>query len=190
MIKISAGTLKGKGFKHKRYQQIRPTQTLVRQALFNILGHAVQGCRFLDVFAGTGAIGLEAYSCGARCVIFIEANRPLAALLKQHLIDLNVPGMVIPKHYKKAFYFLSHHHKNPFDVIYLDPPYPFEDHNGLLQDVTQHKLLHTDGTLILERSTHHVPPSQNAALHGLKPINTRQYGQCVLDFYQYSQAPH
>src|SRR6202047_5423031 len=89
-MRIIAGTYRSRILKSLKGQDLRPTTDRLRETLFNVLGHTVNGARFIDVFAGTGAVGIEALSRGATEVVFIENHAPAAALIRRNLESLGI----------------------------------------------------------------------------------------------------
>lgn len=151
---------------------LRPTTDRVRESIFNLLingGHAeaLDGTRVLDVFAGTGALGLEALSRGAATATFIEQGRKSLALLRENIALLEAPAKVVPRDARRPG------PGTPHELIFLDPPYG----QGLGEKAvaalrTQGWI--TDGALIVwEEST---PP----ILADLTPIDQRRYGDTLV----------
>ena len=89
-MRIIAGTFRSRQLKPLKKLRIRPTSDMLRETLFNILGPHVEGACFLDLFAGTGAIGIEAISRGARFVCFVDQSRKASAIIRQNLESLEV----------------------------------------------------------------------------------------------------
>lgn len=123
-LRIIGGRWRGRWFNFPPQAQIRPTPDRVRETLFNWLAPRIMGARCLDLFAGSGALGLEALSRGASEVIMVERDRSAAHALRAHLQDLEAPqGQVLAM---DAFAFLAHN-QVPFDVVFLDPPFAGDD---------------------------------------------------------------
>ena len=129
-MRIIAGQRRGHKFDGPRDQVTRPTSDLVRESVFNILGESVEGLLVLDLFAGTGALGLEALSRGAERAIFVERNRLNAALIRRNIATLRYEDraqVVVADAYRWAKSYA------PADdepiVVFIDPPYAdYEDH--------------------------------------------------------------
>ncbi len=149
MIRISSGVLKGRVLKNKGFGSIRPTTSLVRESLFNILGTKVKNSCFLDVFAGSGAVGFEAFSRGAKQVFFIEKNFKLCNLIKQHANFWNVFTTILCGHYRKNLSFL-HKMKQRFDIIFLDPPYFFNHYLHLMNCLLKNSLFKKNSLVVIE----------------------------------------
>src|SRR5437667_8708951 len=96
-MRIVAGTFRSRQLKSLKGLALRPTSDMLRETLFNILGLRVEGARFLDLFAGTGAVGIEAISRGAAAVVLVENHRPTAKLITENLalLEITVSARVI-----------------------------------------------------------------------------------------------
>lgn len=119
-MRILTGVYKGKAIRAPR--GIRPTQDKVRKAIFDILGD-IQGLSFLELFAGSGAIGFEAASRGAAKITLVEYNRECQRAIKQNMASLKVSSCeVYPMEADRAVKHI-HREKKEFDIVFLDPPY-------------------------------------------------------------------
>jgi 16S rRNA (guanine966-N2)-methyltransferase len=129
-MRIIAGQRRGHKFDGPRDQSTRPTSDLVRESVFNILGDSVEGLLVLDLFAGTGALGLEALSRGAERAVFVERNRDNAALIRRNIATLRYEDraqVVVNDAYRWAKSFVAVD-SEPV-VVFIDPPYAdYEDH--------------------------------------------------------------
>lgn len=153
-IKIIGGSFKGRLLKTPKGNQTRPTTGLVRGAVFNICQEQVAGARFLDLFAGSGAMGFEALSRGASFATFIEKDRQALRILKENASLLSVEpkiqiigGPVIASLSRLA---------TPYDIIYIDPPYG-NSVNDVLQQISVQRLLNPTGFLFVEERENSQP---------------------------------
>jgi 16S rRNA (guanine966-N2)-methyltransferase len=125
-MRIVGGRLRGRVLASPRTQCIRPTADRLRETLFNILVHAygdpVSGARVLDLFAGTGALGIEALSRGAAFALFVDANAEARALLRENITALGLGGVtrILRRNATKLGPAQIH---QPFSLLFLDPPY-------------------------------------------------------------------
>jgi 16S rRNA (guanine966-N2)-methyltransferase len=131
-VRIVGGRLRGRALAAPKSQSIRPTADRLREALFNILVHAfgdpVTGARVLDLFAGTGALGLEAMSRGASFALFVDDGAEARALMRQNVETLGVAAAT--RIFRRDATKLGAAHPNePFALVFLDPPYG----NGLAE---------------------------------------------------------
>src|SRR5205823_8616726 len=127
-MRVIAGKYRSRLLKSLRGAALRPTSDRLRETLFNVLGERVNGSRFLDAFAGTGAVGIEALSRGAAEVIFIENHAPAAALIRRNLQSLEITGgaHVFSLDVLRGLEKIArqrHAIDPPFDFVFLDPPY-------------------------------------------------------------------
>ncbi|MBM4284487.1 MAG: 16S rRNA (guanine(966)-N(2))-methyltransferase RsmD [Deltaproteobacteria bacterium] len=180
-MRIIAGHLKGRRLAPVK-GRTRPTGAKVREAIFNILGEAVAGVRVLDLFAGTGALGLEALSRGAQEAVFVEDHPAALAALRRNLEELAVRSQarVLALPVRTALKKLSRGRER-FGLVFLDPPYD----QGLLAPALQ--ALVTAGVLApgawvaAEMSSREEAPVLPGAL---SLVETRRYGDTQVAFYR------
>jgi 16S rRNA (guanine(966)-N(2))-methyltransferase RsmD len=163
---------------------IRPTLDRVREAVFSILGERVQGAKFLDLFAGTGANGIEALSRGAVSATFVDYDRHALELIQRNLgvtslgSSTRVVRLSIPQDLAKC-------PGGPFDLVYADPPHRFLDWDKVLEALALNQLV-TDGSWIIyehgKRSS--APEPENVA--GFERFRTATYGATSLSFYSFT----
>lgn len=168
---------------------IRPTSDRAREALFNILGKSIHGAKVLDLFAGTGALGLEALSRHAAFVVFVD-NSPLALELMKKNINLCLPGYsgnceirVIRHDLTKNLPLkkLPLETQSGFDIIFADPPYAKGVSLAILHSIDKNLLLSESGMLIVEERSNIALPSQ---LSRLCLIDKRVYGETGFWLYK------
>ncbi|HEY9754476.1 MAG TPA: 16S rRNA (guanine(966)-N(2))-methyltransferase RsmD [Oculatellaceae cyanobacterium] len=176
-MRITGGQARGRTVTSPAGLTVRPTASKVRQALFNILGARVTGANFLDVFAGSGLIGLEALSRGAQSLVSIEENRKMARAIEQSLEQLQFSGIVYCSDFRQV---LSKLQPASFDIIFADPPYKTPFGRMVVEKVDTLNLLSAGGVFVLEHLRDYELP---ANLGGLNAVDTRQYGQTCLTFY-------
>ncbi|HEY6547660.1 MAG TPA: 16S rRNA (guanine(966)-N(2))-methyltransferase RsmD [Vicinamibacteria bacterium] len=151
MTRIIAGSNKGRRLKAPKGLATRPTGARVRQTLFDILAPRMAGCRFLDAFAGSGGIGLEALSRGAARVVFVDDSAPAVEAVRENVALLRGAGeaQVFRQDARLALPALADKGVR-FDVIYLDPPYESDLYEPLLQLCGQAGLLEKEGLVVAE----------------------------------------
>lgn len=127
-MRIIAGTYRSRILKSLKGQTLRPTSDWLRETLFNILGPAVNGSRFLDLYAGTGAVGIEALSRGAVESVFVENHTATVKLIRENLASLKIDSgaRVIASDAVQALTKLAAAPLHRFDFVFLDPPYALE----------------------------------------------------------------
>lgn len=156
----------------------RPTSDRVREALFSRLDHmgVVEGARVLDMYAGSGALGLEAASRGAGEVVLVDSTSGAARVCRQNATTLGLPAQVVQR---KALTYLTERVGEPFDLVLCDPPYAIDaaDLTAVLTALVPH--LAPDAVVVVERGVHTSAPEWPT---GLEPVDDRRYGETVLWF--------
>ena len=183
IMRIIAGKNKGNILKSPKDLSVRPTSEKVREALFDILGISIKETCFLDLFAGTGAVGIEALSRGAREVIFIEKELKCIKIIKENLEKTGNKQHAIV--YKIDFLFglkLLVKKNYLLDYIFLDPPYGRGLMNISLLEIAKLPILRHNGLVIAQ---HHKKEKVMENLNNLRLFNQRRYGECYLSFYDY-----
>lgn len=176
-MRVIAGRFKGRVLQAPSWDGLRPSSDRLRETLFNILAPDVEGVRFLDVCAGTGAIGLEALSRGAAWVTFVEHDRRAVALIEANLRKCGViDGYTIDR--RDALARGSDALSPPFGIVFLDPPYAqrtLEPWLAAARDVVA-----PDGRVVLEHATRMPAPE---ACAGLRRTRQVRQGDSTLSFY-------
>jgi 16S rRNA (guanine966-N2)-methyltransferase len=152
-VRVIAGEFKGRRLKTPTWEGVRPTSDKLRETLFNILAPRIAGAQVLDGYAGTGALGLEALSRGARHVTFVEEDRRAAALIEENAQVCGLKG----GYTIACSDFLAWRGgvADSFDLILLDPPYDIRNVHQVLERAAG--LLSSGGLLVLERATRQDP---------------------------------
>lgn len=176
MLNIIGGELKHRQIRTPKGTRTRPTSSLVRKAVFDISQFEIEGTDFLDLYAGSGAMGIEALSRGARSATFVDSDRFAADCIVQNLKDLDLKAEVLRLDAIKAVHHLEK--KNcKFHFIYVDPPYAHEV-MPLLEALDQSKLLQPNGKLFLEQRVG--AKINKEALLNLKLDSERKFGDTIL----------
>jgi 16S rRNA (guanine(966)-N(2))-methyltransferase RsmD len=179
-LKIVSGSAKGRKLRGPKTSEIRPAAARVRKSLFEILGD-LSGLKVLDLFAGTGSMGLEALSRGALEVTFVDSGRQAISLLFHNLEQTGfLDRAVVLKQKAAAAIPWLHRKKRLFDVIFLDPPYDRGHIDECLKKLNNYNLLAADGLLLCE----HSPRENPAFLDGLEAVDKRKYGQTLVSFFK------
>ena len=183
-MRVIAGKYRGRKLKSPPSLQTRPTSDRLRETLFNILAPRIEDARFLDLCAGSGAVGIEALSRGAAQVTFVDRSRKMYALIETNLKLLNVGKEEIEVVSREALDFLDRRIKKedgPFDVIFFDPPYAL-DYEEVLDCIGQNaeQLLSRDGVVIVE---HYKKKALQEEFGGLKRYRELKQGDTKLSFY-------
>ena len=174
-MRVITGTARGRKLAEPKDQSVRPTTDMVKEAIFSIVQFDVPGRRVLDLFAGTGQLGIEALSRGARECVFVDNSQASLALVRK---NLELCGMKAEVVRMDALAYLEQCGK--FDLVFIDPPY----HAGLYHDVLQ-KLFQVDrltvGGIILVESQREEPLPEATAPY--VRAKTYQYGKIALTKY-------
>ncbi len=179
-MRVISGTAKGHRLIAPKSNQTRPVLDQVKEAIFNILFN-VTDLHVLDLFAGSGAIGIEALSRGAKCCTFVECAKPALTCIHKNITHCKVSSnshiLALPAHRSiERLCALG----QSFDLIFVDPPYLKDLVNPTLQQLATSSLLHTDTTIIIEH--HPKEPIDMNALPNLSLTNMRKYGQTHITF--------
>jgi 16S rRNA (guanine966-N2)-methyltransferase len=176
-MRVIAGALKGRLLRTPAWDGLRPTSDRLRETLFNILAPRIEGARFLDVCAGTGAVGIEALSRGAAFVTFVEDDRRALSLIEANLRHCQVSeGYTIDR--RNALARAAVFAGGPFDIVFLDPPYAQRSLEPWLQLSASH--VAPGGIAILEHASRLEAP---AAADGLAVTRRLRQGDSTLTFY-------
>ncbi len=148
-LRIVAGNWRSRLLEIADVPGLRPTSERVRETLFNWLAPKIEGSRCLDLFAGTGALGLEALSRGATSVVFVDSSRRAARTIEKNVRSLEADGASI--HHGDALQFLRTAQPGTFDIVFLDPPFAADLLGELCQQIAQLKVLAPGATVYLEQ---------------------------------------
>jgi 16S rRNA (guanine(966)-N(2))-methyltransferase RsmD len=181
-LRIVAGRLKGRKIPVADEPDLRPTGDRVRESLFNILGQDLSGFAVLDLFAGSGALGFEALSRGARRVVFVESSLRLAASLRKTAEALGVDSEARVVVGRVEDVLDRTRLGGPFEIVMADPPYREDVASRLVDAVDESRVLGLHGTLVVEREKRN-PTAEGSG--GLKRVRTAEYGRTALDFFKY-----
>ena len=190
-MRVISGTYRSRILKSLKGLALRPTSDRLRETLFDVLGSSVARSRFVDVFAGTGAVGIEALSRGAAEVVFIENHPPTVALIKENLESLGVRSgaTVLGTGALRGLETLAAKHKPgnpPFDFVFLDPPYAAaEEYERVLRFLGSSPILAPGSIVIAEHRKNLDLPSQVCSLSRFRML---KQGDAALTFYRCTSA--
>ena len=176
-MRIIAGSLKGRRLRPPHWTGLRPTSDRLRETLFNVLGDRVLAASVLDACAGTGALGFEALSRGARAAVFVEQDRRAAALIADHAARFGVAARCRIVQGPLPAVVDDGRLADTYDVILLDPPYDNSEIGAILSAVGRR--LAGGGVLVLERARRAARPPAAGLAWGREIVS----GDSVLDFY-------
>lgn len=180
-MKVVSGISRGRRLKGSK-AGIRPTSEKVKEALFDILGERVKGSIFLDLYAGSGGIGIEAISRGAKKVIFVESVPSLRRVIRENVSSLGL-GEKADVVGQDAGRFLNNAMKKTerFDIIFLDPPYHTGEMDRIIKILSKGDVLNEDGVLVAEHFKKKTLPEEAGRLRLLKEY---RYGDTVLSLFK------
>lgn len=180
-MRIISGIYRGRVLKSPPDGKTRPTSDRLRETLFNVLAPSIGSeTRFLDLCAGTGAIGIEALSRGAEFVTFVDRSKRACGLIEENLDKLGVPESQTDVQNLTAENFTGREHSVGWDLTYFDPPYD-SDYSMVLHDFGTRDLLRDGGTLIVEHHSKKHMPEQVGSLRRWRVL---KQGHTSLSFYE------
>lgn len=182
-MRVIAGQYRGRTLKSPADTRTRPTSDRLRETLFNVLAPRIdESTRFLDLCAGTGAIGIEAISRGAGFSTFVDKSRRACALIEDNLDHLTVPENMTEIVCLPAETFAGRRHETGWDIVYFDPPYDLDYSTVLYEFGTENStLLNDDGVMVVE---HHSKMGMPDAVGNIRRWRILKQGDSSLSFYE------
>lgn len=171
-MRIIAGELRGRRIDAPKGGHTRPTSDFVREAAFNLIG-PVDGAVVLELYAGSGALGLEALSRGAESCLFVDSSRDACRTIGANLEKLGLRATVLCMDAERALA----NERGPFDLILADPPYELTQYDRLAPHLT--RLLAPDGLVVVQ-----TPAALEPRLEGLTTRTSRRYGSARLTLFE------
>ena len=191
-MRIITGLYRGRVLKSPPSMQIRPTSDRLRETLFNVLAPRIEGARFLDLCAGSGAVGIEALSRGAEFVTFVDRSRKMCGLVEANLDLCGVPEEVTEVVLSEAAEYLRRTRagdgsdwrggSEAWDIAFFDPPYAI-DYAPVLEEFGRHapKLLRAGGILVIE---HHHKNNLKDEVGAMRRWRILKQGDSALSFFE------
>jgi 16S rRNA (guanine(966)-N(2))-methyltransferase RsmD len=181
-MRIISGKYKGISLNGPEGSDTRPTSDRVKEALFNTLMMDLDGSRFLDLFAGTGSIGIEALSRNAAEVVFVDFDRNALKILKTNIEKINGDESKFEIFHKSAFQALDKFSAKgkSFDLIFLDPPYEMNDTIELIEKIYDEEIIENYGKIIVEHDRKNEMPKN---IRGVVMLAQKKYGNTMLTIY-------
>jgi 16S rRNA (guanine966-N2)-methyltransferase len=179
-MRIIAGAYKGRHLKSPPSMNVRPTSDRLRETLFNVIAPRIEDSRFLDLCAGSGAVGIEALSRGASHATFVDRSRPSCQLIEANLELCRIPEEQHEIYCSEASEFLRHTRTSEWDIIFFDPPYK-DNYLKTLEFLGSSKLIGDDGLVIVE---HHHKNTLPETIGDLARKRVLKQGDSSLSFYQ------
>jgi 16S rRNA (guanine966-N2)-methyltransferase len=190
MVRVIAGEFRSRRLKTLEGTQTRPTSDRLKESLFNLLQERIKGCCFLDCFAGSGAVGIEALSRGALFVAFVEPQPAALEVLRQNLVALGLERssrcQLVCQSAATALKILGRSGKK-FDIVFLDPPYAAAKQYLLaLQRLEADRLLNTGAIVVAEHSKFLDLPDETSQLARFREV---RQGDSVLSLFRMQVQP-
>ena len=178
-MRIIAGEFKGRKLETPPNYEIRPTTEMVKEALFSILINDIYGSTFLDLFSGTGAVGIEACSRGAEKVFLVDKSRESISIIKKNINKIGCQDRVtvLASDYKLALDRI----KTDVDIVFADPPYDEGYNLEILESLSERDVLSDNGIVIIEHSKRADLPDEFGIFERYK---YKKYGKKCLSFFR------
>lgn len=178
-MRVITGKARGVQLKTPDGMLTRPTADRVKEALFSIINFDIPGAKVLDLFGGTGQLGIEALSRGAQNVVFVDAREDACKLIKENLkrTKLERDGRIVRSDYLD---YLSRC-REQYDIIFLDPPYAEEFLENALKQITEIDILRSNGIIVAERPLGKELPWE---FEGYTRSKDYKYGKTLLTIYR------
>ncbi len=167
MLRVIAGKYRSRKLKEVKKNTTRPTTDKNKESLFNSLGQFFSGGKCLDLFAGSGALGIEAYSRGFEHVTLIEKDFTAYKIIKANIESLQLPTKNVEVILKDVFAFLEVLDKK-YDLIIIDPPYALDPYAKLLEIISSRQLLNDNGIIVMESGKDNILPEKHGNLIAYK----------------------
>ncbi len=184
-MRIIAGKYKGRKIDSVKGANIRYTADRIKESLFSILSDFIQGSRFLDLYAGSGNIGIEAFSRGANSVTFVDIDSTCIASISANLKRLgimpNLPEIRLMRMNALLALEYFHRHEMIFDIIFIDPPYRAGLVEKTLVKMSSQNITAENSCIIVEHDKSEIAPS---VIDQLKLARQEKYGSTMLSFYR------
>lgn len=180
-MRIIAGRLRGRRLESPRGRGVRPTSDRIRESMFDLLGPGIEGLRVLDLFAGSGALGIEALSRGAGQALFVERDRQALALLRRNLAACRLEGDARVVAGEVRAFLAADRPGSPFDLVLADPPYRRGWPAVIVELLARGGWLGPGGRLVLEAESGAEVPGQEGPLALEK---SRRYGNTAVHVYR------
>ncbi|HEX3011322.1 MAG TPA: 16S rRNA (guanine(966)-N(2))-methyltransferase RsmD [Syntrophomonadaceae bacterium] len=182
-MRVIAGKAKGKRLKAPPGDNTRPITDMIKEALFNVLGERVEGALFLDLFAGSGSVGIEALSRGAETVVFIDNNAAAVGVIRENLNNCRMTeGFEVYRNDVFRAINILQTRGSKFDLVYVDPPFTnTEIFDKVLKVLDKADILNQNGSMVIRTFRKKTLPVR---LDHLFKYRHNDYGESVLHYYR------
>lgn len=181
-MRVISGKVRGLKLNAPKNDDVRPTTDRVKESLFNIINSYIMDSKILDLFAGTGSLGIECLSRGAQKCVFVDISRDSIEIVKSNIRKARVENesVIVNADFKDAITKIQAT-KDKFDVIFMDPPYYKDMFISALEKIDQADLLIEDGIIVIEHDTKDSFPE---TIGRLEKSKSKKYGNTTLTFYK------
>lgn len=178
-MRVITGDFRGRKLESPPGINTRPTSDKVKEAIFNILMNDIDGKIYIDLFAGSGSLGIEALSRGAKSCIFCDSSREAIAFIRKNIEACKAEAIskIVWGDYKKALGSL----REAADVFLLDPPYDSNYYEEVLESISDRKLISQDGVIVCEHDIKREMPQQ---IGSLRLYQQKKYGRIGVTIYR------
>ena len=179
-MRVISGYLKGRNILGYNIPGTRPTMDRVKESMFASIQNYINKSIVLDLFCGTGSLGIEATSMGANKCYFVDNGKEILKYLNKNIENMNIKdkSIVINKDYKEALIYFKNNNVK-FNIVLVDAPYKMEAMNEVIELVNKYNLLEDDGVLVLEYSTDILKDNYN----NIKLLKSKKYGDKYVNIY-------
>jgi 16S rRNA (guanine966-N2)-methyltransferase len=181
MLRIIGGTFRGRKIEQPELDTVRPTKDRIREAIFNVIAEAIPDANVLDLFAGSGAFGLEALSREAQKAVFIEKDPRCAKVIGKNIATLGVEGRSEVITSDVSAWLEKEGGKKAFDIVFADPPYNIGMARNILNMINRYDILNHSGILVIE---HHGQEALPAAEGAFTLLKCKTYADISVSFYK------
>ena len=180
-MKVISGFLKGRKIEGYNIEGTRPTMDRVKESVFGMIQDYIKGSIVLDLFAGSGQLGIEAISNGAKLCYFIDNNTEVIKILNKNITNLKIKenSKILLSDWKKSLNDFANQNIK-FDLIFIDPPYDYDVYEKILEKVSNLNLLNKDGLIILEHHNLKLKDKYN----DLTLYKQKKYGNKSVNIYK------
>ena len=183
-MRVISGKARGLKLNTPKNEDVRPTTDRVKESLFNIINPYVMDNNVLDLFAGTGSLGIECLSRGAHKCVFVDKSKESMAIVKSNIKKARVENATLNIDFKSAVTSLGRQGEK-FTIIFMDPPYYKNMFIDALSSVDENNLLEEDGIIVVEHDTKDSFPENVGRLYKSRE---KKYGNTTLTFYKMEEA--
>ncbi len=180
MMRIITGRARGIKLETLEGDMTRPTAERVKEAVFSHLQFEIEGRRVLDLFAGSGQMGLEAVSRGAAHAVLVDQSKEAVAVIRRNLEKTRLGENCTVVCSDFSAYLRAHRGKDPFDIVFIDPPYPMRACRAAVEAVLENRLLKPHGVLVLESGEPDPLGTDTPLFASFEVLKTAKYGKAYI----------